>query len=172
MYSAILMVALSTAPEAPACHVWGYPAYPYAPVTWAWSPYYWSGYWPYWAYWGWPHWPAYWAYYPYWPAYAYPAVAAAPAAPSVTYSVVTIKVPPGGQLLVDGQIAPPPATAANGVMMYRTPDLPATRAFMYTFSVETVLDGRRVRADKLVTFRPGEPIELDFTAGVKVAANP
>jgi uncharacterized protein (TIGR03000 family) len=71
--------------------------------------------------------------------------------------------------LVDGQVAPPPASDVNGVKTYRTPDLPANRTFTYTFSVEMMIDGKPARADKVVYFRAGEPVSLDFTPAVKVA---
>jgi len=171
MYSAILMVALSAGPETPACH-WGYAAYPYAPVAWAWYPYYpWPYAWPYWAwYYPWPYYGPYpyWTYFAYAPAYV-PPVAVAPAGGAATHSVVTLKLPPGAALLVDGKPAPPPASNVDNILTYRTPVLSSAIMYKYTFSVEIMIDGKPARADKVVHFRPGDPISLDFTAGVKVA---
>lgn len=84
-------------------------------------------------------------------------------------SVVTVKLPAGGQLLVDGQPAPLATPEANGSQIFRTPALATDTLYKYTFVMEIMKDGAKATQRQVVEFRPGEPITLDFVGGDKVA---
>jgi uncharacterized protein (TIGR03000 family) len=84
-------------------------------------------------------------------------------------SLVTVKLPDGAKLLVNGQAAPKADTEPSGVKMFRTPALPAGTPFKYSFTIETLTNGKKATQNQDVQFVPGEPVTLDFTGGDKLA---
>jgi uncharacterized protein (TIGR03000 family) len=71
---------------------------------------------------------------------------------------ITIEVPAGATLYVDGQ-----ATQATGaVRQFHTPELPADQAFFYDMKAELVVNGQTVVEEIKVVVTGGESVTKSF----------
>jgi uncharacterized protein (TIGR03000 family) len=164
----------------PCCYPWGYP-----PVCC-------SGYWrvrfsaggyrinPCWCYGYWAA-PAYWEAPIPWKTTPEPPPAKTPGKPKEpelkkkagiapqSSSLVTIRLPAGANLLVDGQPAPKTDVEKDGVKTFRTPLLAEGAIHSYTFAVEVTENDRKVTKSQLVRFRAGDPVAVDFTVAPAIA---
>jgi uncharacterized protein (TIGR03000 family) len=75
-------------------------------------------------------------------------------------ATITVRVPAGAALFVDGNRNP----SAEPVRRFTTPPIPAGREFAYLLRVEVVRNGQPESVTQKVTFRAGEHSEVDFTA--------
>ena len=83
-----------------------------------------------------------------------------PAAPATERATITVKLPPGAALFVDGRKSP--SSEPNRV--FTTPPLPGGREFAYVLTAEVVRNGQKETFTQKVPFRAGERVEVDFTA--------
>jgi uncharacterized protein (TIGR03000 family) len=92
---------------------------------------------------------------------AVPAVAppAAPAARATDRATISVKLPPGAALYVDGTRSP----SNEPVRQFTTPPLPTGREFAYLLRAEVVRNGQTETFTQKVPFRAGERVEVDFT---------
>ena len=72
-------------------------------------------------------------------------------------ATLTIKLPPGGTLTVDGK-----QVKQSGD--FRTPPLAPGREYSYQMQADLMKDGKPVRESTKVSFRAGELVTVDFTA--------
>jgi uncharacterized protein (TIGR03000 family) len=93
---------------------------------------------------------------------AKPDAVAPTAPPAADRATITVKLPPGATLYVDNQKSP----AATPVREFSTPPLPGGREFAYLMKAEMVRDGRPEYLIQKVSFRAGDRITVDFTAGL------
>lgn len=85
-----------------------------------------------------------------------PLPALAPAADRPEPATLTIKLPPGATLTVDGK-------RLDRGGQFRTPPLAPGREYTYQMQTEQVKDGQPVRAATKVSFRAGELVTVDLT---------
>lgn len=85
-----------------------------------------------------------------------PLPALAPATDRPEPATLTIKLPPGATLTVDGK-----RLERGG--QFRTPPLTPGREYTYQMQTEQVTDGRPVKAATKVSFRAGELVTVDLT---------
>ena len=76
-------------------------------------------------------------------------------------ATITVKLPPGAALFVDGRESP--SKESNRV--FTTPPLPTGRQYSYQITAEVVRNGQKETFSQKVPFRAGERVEVDFTAG-------
>ena len=86
----------------------------------------------------------------------------APNTPATDRATITVKLPPGATLFVDDR----KSSSADPVRQFTTPPLPAGREFAYVMKAELVRDGRPEYLIQKVSFRAGDRITVDFTAGM------
>ena len=90
-----------------------------------------------------------------------------PAAPAADQPArITVKLPAGAVLYVDGR----KSDRADAVRRFDTPPLAAGREFGYEFKVELTRGGRPETQSERVTVRAGQATEVDFTTVPQVAA--
>jgi uncharacterized protein (TIGR03000 family) len=95
-----------------------------------------------------------------------------PAVPKQETSLINIKVPAGATLLVDGLPAAATGLEKEGVKTFRTPALPPGSIQSYTFAIVANEKGEMFGVAKVVQFRVGETVAVDFTAPAGQTANP
>jgi uncharacterized protein (TIGR03000 family) len=82
-------------------------------------------------------------------------------------SPVTVNLPAKAKLFVDGV----PASTTGGNLSFRTPELTKGKAFTYEFRAEVEkAEGKTEVQTRSVTFHAGEPVSVDFTETVGLAA--
>jgi uncharacterized protein (TIGR03000 family) len=86
--------------------------------------------------------------------------AAAPVAGGAERARLTVKLPPGATLYVDGK----KSDGTEAVRQFSTPPLPPGQEFAYLMKAEVTRDGRPEYQLTKVTFRAGELVTVDFTA--------
>ena len=74
---------------------------------------------------------------------------------------ITVKLPPGATLFVDDK----PSGKPEAVREFATPPLPPGQEFAYLMKAERMVGGRPETQTQKVTFRAGEILTVDFTAG-------
>ncbi len=83
-----------------------------------------------------------------------------PAPAAAERARITVKLPPGATLYVDGR----KNDRTEPVREFSTPPLPQGQEFAYLMKAEVVRDGRPEYQLTKVTFRAGEIVTVDFTA--------
>jgi uncharacterized protein (TIGR03000 family) len=88
-----------------------------------------------------------------------PTIVPPPPANSSERARITVKLPPGATLYVDGK----KNERTDAVRDFGTPPLPAGQEFAYLMKAEVMKDGRPETQTTKVTFRAGEIVTVDFT---------
>ncbi len=178
MYSVVLMMAMTTAPESESfffrhCHGYSAPAYAgcYGCYGFAYGGYaypHWGGYaYPYWSSYG--YIPARYYYYP--PAYMplYPPLAAtqAPAIPVVSQKTVgtvaapahiTVNLPADAKIFIEGTETP----STTDRRVFVTPELKPGAVYYYTIEAEVVRDGKKLRATEKIAVEAGSHAKIQL----------
>lgn len=89
------------------------------------------------------------------------------AADTVTSSV-TVNLPAKSKLFVDGVAT----STTGGTHTFKTPELTRGKSYVYKFSAEIERDGQTELESREVTFKAGEPVNVNFTepAAIRTAA--
>jgi len=90
-----------------------------------------------------------------------------PTADTVTSSI-TVNLPANAKLFVDGVAT----SSTGGTHAFKTPELTRGKAYVYKFSAEIERDGKTEVESREVTFKAGEPVNVNFTepAAVRTAS--
>jgi uncharacterized protein (TIGR03000 family) len=83
-------------------------------------------------------------------------------------SSVTVNLPANAKLFVDGVAT----STTGGTTTFKTPELTRGKAYVYKFSAEIDRDGKTEIESRDVTFKAGEPINVNFTepAAIRTAS--
>jgi uncharacterized protein (TIGR03000 family) len=98
-----------------------------------------------------------------------PSPSPAPAAPAdgkKTTANITIDLPAGAALSVDGQ----PVMSAGAVRRFHTPELPAGQSFFYDMKAELLIGGQTVTEELRVVVHAGDAVTASFGKLLAAAA--
>ena len=87
-------------------------------------------------------------------------------APSQT-SRVTVLVPSDARLWIENVECP----LTSSVRSFNTPPLSGNQQYVYNIKMEVVRDGRTVSQSQRAVITPGQPVQVDFNAGVLTTAS-
>jgi uncharacterized protein (TIGR03000 family) len=82
-----------------------------------------------------------------------------PKAPATGRAVITVKLPAGAALYIDGNRN----SSIDAVRQFTTPLLPAGQEFAYLLKAEVMRNGHPEQLTQKVAFRAGEQVTVDFS---------
>ena len=97
------------------------------------------------------------------PSTLVPAITTPTAAPTekTDRATITVKLPPGATLYVDDK----KNSSGEPVRQFTTPPIPAGKEYAYNMKAEVIRDGRPETITQKVSFKAGDKLVVDLTAG-------